>query len=278
MVPPHEPVRWKLTLCYDGSPFAGWQVQPGHRTVQGELARAIRRVTGESTLPQGSGRTDAGVHALGQVASVLLHGAVPPANLQRALNNVLPPAIRILKAEHAEADFHARHSAIRKTYEYRIYRGPLCPPWQAPYLCRYTFALQLEPMQHAASAVLGTHDFCSFQAPEPDGTARALRAGRPPRAEAHPISRGTQRTLYLSEWETPAPDILVYRVCGSGFLHHMVRNLVGTFLAVGRGQIAPAALPAILAARSRTAAGPTAPASGLWLHSVEYPAPRPVLG
>lgn len=272
-----DAVRWKLTLCYDGGPFAGWQVQPGRLTVQGELASAIRRVTGERTLPQGSGRTDAGVHALAQVASVSLRGPIPPANLRRALNNILPPAIRILAAEHAAADFHARHSSIRKTYEYRIWRAPLCLPWRAPYVCSFTFPLDLDRMKQASAAVLGRHDFCSFQAPEPDGTARAAAAKRLLRASlaGHPpltAERTTMRTLFVSEWETPEPDLLVYRVSGSGFLHHMVRNLVGTFLAVGRGQIDSNALPAILAARSRTAAGPTAPASGLWLHSVEYPA------
>lgn len=292
-----EAVLWKLTLCYDGSAFAGWQVQPGQRTVQGALAAALRRVTGEAVLPQGSGRTDAGVHALAQVASVLLRSPVPPANLQRALNNVLPVAIRILRAEHAPSGFHARHSALRKTYEYRIWRAPLCLPWLAPYVCAYTFPLKLEPMWEAAKAVLGTHDFTSFQAPEPDGAARAksgvkralererdlpsvpsgLRNGPVLEPVALRTIHPTIRTLFQSEWETPEPDLLVYRVCGSGFLHHMVRNLIGTFLAVGRGQIASSALPAILAARVRAAAGPTAPACGLWLHSIEYPVDPPVL-
>lgn len=258
-----DAVVWKLTLCYDGSPFAGWQVQPGHRTVQGELAKAIARVTGEQTLPQGSGRTDTGVHALAQVASVSLRSPVPPDNLRRALNNVLPPAIRILAAEQEHPNFHARHSAGRKNYEYRIWRAPLCLPWLAPYVCVYTFPLQIEPMRQAAHAVLGTHDFRSFQAPEPDVTTRAERFPK----------RTSVRTLFHSEWESPEPNLLVYRVGGSGFLHHMVRNLVGTFLAVGRGQIAPDAIPSILAARERSAAGATAPASGLWLHSVAYPAP-----
>ncbi len=254
---------WKLTLCYDGGPFAGWQVQPGQRTVQGELARAIVRVTGERVLPQGSGRTDAGVHALAQVASVQLAAPIQPQNLMRALNNVLPPSIRILGAEHAPPGFHARHSAVRKTYEYRVWRNPLCPPWQAPYVCSYTFPLTLEPMQQAAQAVLGRHDFLSFQAQDPDATAKAARvaAGQ----------SSTVKTLFSSIWEVhPETGLLVYRVCGSGFLHHMVRNLVGTFLDVGRGRIAPEVLPGILQARARAAAGPTAPASGLWLHSVEY--------
>lgn len=252
---------WKLTICYDGGPFAGWQVQPGLTTVQGELAAAIRRVTGEQTLPQGSGRTDAGVHALAQVASVALRSPVPPANLARALNHVLPAAIRVLSAEHAPPGFHARHSALRKTYEYRIFRGALCPPWRAPYVCPFTFPLDFAAMRCAAALALGTHDFRSFQTQQPDASERTAVGLR------HP----TMRTIFVSTWEQPEPDLFVYRVTGSGFLHHMVRNLVGTFLAVGRGLVASDALPTILAARARSAAGPTAPASGLWLHSVEYP-------
>ncbi len=258
-----EPLVWKLTLCYDGAPFAGWQVQPGRRTVQGELGAALARVTGETVLPQGSGRTDAGVHALAQVASFALRNPIPPANLRRALNHALPAAIRVLNAEHAPPGFHARHSARSKCYEYRVWRGSVCPPWVAPYTSPCTFALDLERMRAAAGLVVGTHDFRSFQAHEPDLAARAAADGE----------RSTVRTLFASSWEEAGPELIVYRVSGSGFLHHMVRNLVGTFLWVGRGQLAPERIPAILAARSRAAAGPTAPASGLWLHSVAYPAP-----
>ncbi len=253
---------WKLTLCYDGSPFAGWQVQPGRPTVQGELAEAIARVTGEHTLPQGSGRTDAGVHALGQVASVALRASIPAANLVRALNYTLPPAIRMLAAEHAPHDFHARHSACAKTYEYRISQASLCLPWHAPYVCHYTFPLHLDHMEAAARLVIGTHDFRSFQAHDPDAAGR-----REPEVQPE---RSTVRIVYSSKW-TAAGDGFTYRVRGSGFLHRMVRNLVGTFLEVGRGRLPPETLPSILAARHRSAAGPTAPASGLWLHSVEYP-------
>ena len=128
---------WKLVLAYDGTDFHGWQIQPGYVTVQGELRSALARVTGEFVLPQGSGRTDAGVHALGQVASCALIAPIPPENLVRALNRTLPPAIRVLRASREADDFHARHSAIAKTYEYRIFRGPVCPPWQA----RYVYAL-----------------------------------------------------------------------------------------------------------------------------------------
>jgi tRNA pseudouridine38-40 synthase len=268
--------NWKLVLAYDGSDFDGWQIQPGRPTIQGELAAALERITGERVLPQGSGRTDAGVHALGQVASVQLNAPIPAENLQRALNRTLPAAIRVLSAEHAPPDFHARHSATAKTYEYRICRSPICAPWLARYVYAYPAPLDLPAMQQAAELVLGEHDFTSFAATDPDRTARiesSLSDTTP--ADATPPSN--IRRLSCSEWRVEArrdlaeADLLIYRVTGNGFLHHMVRNLVGTFLSVGRGQTPAASLPAILAARSRGAAGPTAPARGLFLVSVEYP-------
>ena len=250
---------WKLTLAYDGTDYRGWQVQPGQLTIQGELAAALERVTGESTLPQGSGRTDAGVHALQQVASVALRAPIPPPSLVRALNRTLPAAIRVLAAEHAAAGFHARHSAIAKQYEYRIYRGEICPPS----LCRFVYALawplHVAAMMEAAPLVLGTHDFSSFAAVDPDRAARMQED-----AEVN-----NQRTLTHSAWHEDG-ELLIYTVRGSGFLHHMVRNLVGTFLQVGRGQRTAASLPSLLALRDRSAAGPTAPPRGLFLHSVEY--------
>ena len=258
--PPTTAQMWKLTLAYDGTDFRGWQVQPGLPTVQGELAAALERVTGEATLPQGSGRTDTGVHALAQVASVALHAPIPSLNLMRALNRTLPAAIRVLHAQHASADFHARHSAIGKQYEYRIFRGELCPPT----LCRYVYALNwpldLAAMVAAAPHILGTHDFSSFAAIDPDRTARML---------AEP-GLDNRRTLTHSAWHAE-DDLLIYTVRGSGFLHHMVRNLVGTFLEIGHGQRTAASMPALIDARDRTAAGATAPARGLFLHSVDYP-------
>ncbi len=250
---------WKLLLAYDGTDFHGWQVQPGRYTVQGELADALERVTGERTLPQGSGRTDAGVHALAQVASVALLAPIPPTNLLRALNRTLPPAIRVLAAEHAPADFHARHSATGKRYEYRIYRGEICPPALARYVYAMPWPLHLDAMQEAASDVLGTHDFSSFAASDADRTTRMAAD-----EQVHNV-----RTLTHSLWHEEG-DLLLYTVAGSGFLHHMVRNLVGTFLEVGRGQRHPAEIAAMIAARRRTVAGATAPARGLYLHSVVY--------
>ena len=168
---------WKLILSYDGTDFHGWQVQPGRPTLQGTLAEAIASVTGEQVLPQGSGRTDAGVHAWGQVASFSLRAAIPAENLQRALNRILPAAIRILSAEHAAEDFHARHSAVGKVYQYRIFRGGICSPFMARYVSVCRWPLDLEAMQSAADMILGEHDFTSFAAFDPDRTARLAEKG-----------------------------------------------------------------------------------------------------
>lgn len=255
--------NWKLILSYDGAEYFGWQVQPKRVTIQGELSDAIERVTGERVLPQGSGRTDAGVHARGQVASFFLRAPIPPENFQRALNRTLPESIRVLQAERVAAEFHARHAAKAKTYEYRIFRGEICPPWEARYAWALNWPLNLEPMQVAARLVIGTYDFTSFAASDPDlSTRRAEQAGDAER-------EGAVRTVFDSTW-TAEGDLLLYRIRGNGFLHHMVRNLVGTFIEVGRGQRSPEGVSRILEARSRTEAGATAPARGLFLGSVEY--------
>jgi tRNA pseudouridine38-40 synthase len=252
--------NWKLTVAYDGTDYSGWQVQPRRRTIQGELADAVEQITRERVLPQGSGRTDAGVHALGQVASFSLRANIPPENLQRALNRILPADIRVVQAETAAENFHARHAAVRKTYEYRIFRGEICPPFLARYTFPLVWPLDLAAMQAAAACVIGEHDFTSFSATEPELTQRLNPEVAPP----CPV-----RVLTASAWHLEN-DVLTYRVTGEGFLHHMVRNLVGTFIDIGRGQISADAIPQILAARERGAAGPTAPARGLFLISVEY--------
>src|ERR1700742_1401888 len=150
---------WKVVLAYDGTDFHGWQVQPDRVTIQGLLRDALARITGEDVLPQGSGRTDAGVHALGQVASFALQAPIPAANLVRALNRILPGSIRVLSAARVADDFHARHSAQAKTYEYKIFRGEICPPWQAPYVYALNSRLDVHAMQRCALMVLGEHDF-----------------------------------------------------------------------------------------------------------------------
>jgi tRNA pseudouridine38-40 synthase len=266
---------WKLTLAYDGTEFCGWQVQPDERTVQGELQAALGRITGESPLPQGSGRTDAGVHALAQVASFALAAPIPPKNLQRALNRTLPASIRILDARKAPGTFHARHSATAKTYEYRIFQGAICPPFLARYVYACPWRLDLEALQRSARLFEGEHDFVSFAATDPDLTTRSLSSTQEldQEIEAPTAPAPAVRTIYSSGWEqrsAEAGELLVYRIRGSGFLHHMVRNLVGTMLEVGCGRLSAEAIPGILAARNRSAAGPTAPARGLFLHSVEY--------
>ena len=271
---------WKLTLAYDGTDFQGWQVQPGPPTIQGELQAALGRITGEAPLPQGSGRTDAGVHALAQVASFVLHAPIPPGNLLRALNRTLPPSIRIADAKVVPSTFHARHSAIAKTYEYRILLGDTCPPFLARYVYSHPRPLDFDALQRAARIFKGEHDFKSFAATDPDQMNRDLRAAQEPATipgtivDAHPpLEATTVKTIFSSAWEkrlTDNGELFVYRVRGSGFLHHMVRNLVGTMLDAGRNHLPLDELARILAARNRSAAGPTAPARGLFLHSVEY--------
>jgi len=274
-----------LTLAYDGTDFHGWQIQPGNPTVQAQLQSALARVTGESPLPQGSGRTDAGVHALAQVASFSLQARIPTENLLRALNRTLPPSIRVLETKIVPATFHARHSAVAKTYEYRVFRSAICPPSLARYVFACSWPMDVQALQTSAKLFEGKHDFLSFAATDPELTIRkpdpdAAPDPRPlPRQnfQVEPPVPPTIRTIFSSAWEqlqTDDGDLLVYRVRGSGFLHHMVRNLVGTMLDIGRARIAPHAIPNILAARNRAAAGPTAPARGLFLHSVEYPQPN----
>ena len=262
--------NWKLTLTYDGTNFHGWQVQPGLVTIQGELQSALQRILGESPLPQGSGRTDAGVHARAQVASFTLAAPIPAPNLERALNRTLPAAIRILRAEAAPDSFHARHSSMAKTYEYRMFLGKLCSPFLTRYLYHCRWQLDIDSMMQATQDVLGEHDFLSLAATDPDLTSRN---------QQHEEPLSTIRTIFSSEWTLhqhdsesgDARNLLIYKVRGNGFLHHMVRNLVGTMVEIGRGHFPADAMLEILAARSRTAAGPTAPAHGLFLHSVEYP-------
>jgi tRNA pseudouridine38-40 synthase len=271
--------HWKLTLAYDGTPFHGWQVQPGLPTVQGLLADAVWRTVGERVLPQGSGRTDAGVHALGQVASFSLEATIPPPRLQLALNRCLPPSIRVLFAENVSADFHARHSAMRKTYEYRIFPlralsleaqaaslepDLICPPTLAPFVWPCPWPLSLDALNQAACHVVGTHDFTTFAVADPDLSARAN-----PEPMPAPI-----RTVSQSEWYAHE-GLLIYRVTANGFLHHMVRNLVGTFVQAGARRLDPVSIPALLSARNRTVCGPTAPPQGLFLVSVEYPTLKP---
>ncbi len=261
----------KLILSYDGTDFAGWQVQPDALTIQGTLASAIGRITGEKVLPQGSGRTDAGVHALAQVSTFATESPVPTANFVKALNDILPPSVRVLEAEEVAVDFHARKSARAKTYRYRIYRAAVCSPFLARYVWHYPYPLDEPAMARAAALVEGEHDFTSFAAVDPERSASVPPAfadgeNAPARDAA---SASNVRYIFSSSWERQE-DEFVYAVKGSGFLHHMVRNLVGTLILVGKGTLQAEDFTRILEARSRSAAGATAPASGLFLVNVEY--------
>ena len=258
----------KLTLAYDGHDFAGWQVQPDRLSVQGTLVSAFEHLTGEKTLPQGSGRTDAGVHALAQIATVTTNSPIPVDNLIRALNDILPRSIRVLAAEEMPPEFHARRSAVAKTYRYHIYRGAICSPFQARYVYHHPYPLDESRMIQAATLVEGEHDFTSFAAVDPEKRKEALADLKTLAAQAE-LERNNIRTIFLSQWQRHG-DELIYTVRGNGFLHHMVRNLVGTFLMVGKGSLTVADVRRILELRDRSAASATAPASGLFLVSVEY--------
>jgi tRNA pseudouridine38-40 synthase len=246
----------KLTLAYDGTDFSGWQVQPDIATIQGTLSSAIGRLTGEKVSPQGSGRTDAGVHALGQVVSFATESPIPAENFVMALNDILPSSIRVLECAEMPADFHARKSARAKTYSYRIYRGAICPPFLARYVWHYPFPLDESAINAAAASVVGEHDFTSFAAVDPE---RGFDGQGVPNV----------RRIFSSVWERQT-DEFVYTVRGNGFLHHMVRNLIGTFILVGKGTLEVEDIKRVIAARDRSAAGATAPPSGLYLLQVEY--------
>jgi len=238
--------RIKIQLAYDGGGFHGWQVQPGLSTIQGALEEIVSAMEGAPVHVAGSGRTDAGVHALAQVAAFTISNPIPADNLRRALNRLLPPAIRVTAAEEADADFHPRFHAKAKTYEYRIVRGEVCSPFEWPYVYHHPYPLDEPRMIQLARAFEGERDFTPFAASD-DRDAEG---------------RSKVRTVFSSVLES-APGRLTYRVRGSGFLKHMVRNMVGTLIEAGRGHIEDlASLPA--------KSGPTAPAKGLFLVSVEY--------
>jgi tRNA pseudouridine38-40 synthase len=273
----------KLTLAYDGHDFAGWQVQPDRLSVQGTLVSAFEHLTGEKTLPQGSGRTDAGVHALAQIATVTTASPIPVDNLVRALNDILPRSIRVLAAEEMPHEFHARRSAVAKTYRYHIYRGAICSPFQARYVYHHPYPLDESRMIQAAALVEGEHDFTSFAAVDPERRKEIFERSKALETKKESLATNSVgletnetgleinnvRTIFQSQWHRHA-DELIYTVRGNGFLHHMVRNLVGTFLMVGKGSLTVADVRRILELRDRSAAAATAPASGLFLVSVEY--------
>jgi tRNA pseudouridine38-40 synthase len=249
----------RLTIAYDGTDFHGWQRQPQLLTVQEVLETRMARITGSRVTLYGSGRTDAGVHAAGQVANFKTECPIPCPSLVKALNDALPTAIRVRKAEDVPREFHARYDAKAKTYRYRILQAAICPPFLARYVYHHPYALDVRRMAQAAKLLEGEHDFTSFAGGDP-----ALREKKRNRDS-------NVRQLFLSRISVRKElRMVVYEARGSGFLHHMVRNIVGTLLEIGSGKISPEDILRILEARDRGKAGPTAPASGLWLAKVEY--------
>lgn len=240
----------KLVMEYDGTGFAGFQVQPSGRTVQGVLLEALERLTGEPVKVIGAGRTDAGVHARGQVANFQTESGIPGERFAPALNGCLPGDLRILESCEAPPGFHARYSATRKTYEYLIYRRTKGAVMHRDHALVLTEALDLDAMRGAAAYLVGSHRFKSFCA-SGSGVKRFVRSVEKLTIEAQ------------GEW-------LKFTVTADGFLYHMVRNIVGTLLLVGEGKISPEEVKIILESEDRRRAGPTAPAQGLYLVRVEY--------
>src|SRR2546422_8123345 len=280
----------RLIIAYDGTDFHGWQRQPGLPTVQECLEAAIQKLVGMPVELWGSGRPDAGAHASRQVANFKTASPIPCANLLKALNDFLPPTVRVRDAREVADGFHARYDARSKPYRSGVLESPVCPPFIWRFVCHHPYPLDHRSMAEAAKFVEGEHDFTSFaavagggeiptlptgqeQAGEDSALAQARRA-LPYRFGKRPVGDGSRsmvRTIFSSRlvWR-PRTSLLIYEVRGSGFLHHMVRNIVGTLLEVGRGKLAPRDLLRILEARDRTQAGPTAPAQGLCLVKVEY--------
>jgi tRNA pseudouridine38-40 synthase len=240
----------KLTVAYDGTAFHGWQIQPGLPTVQGELQRTLQKLFNHEVNVIGSGRTDSGVHARGQVASVQTVRTMDTDAVLRGANALLPPDIRVFEVEEVGMEFHARHSARAKTYEYHIWRNPIVSPFHHRYVYAYRYGMDEAAIDEATTHFLGTHDFTTFCA---TGTEVEDRV----------------RTIYDASWERDGVE-WVFQVRGNGFLQYMVRTIVGTLLEVGQGRISPAKIPEMFEAKDRRVAGASAPACGLHLVGVEY--------
>jgi tRNA pseudouridine38-40 synthase len=274
----------KLTLAYDGSEFHGWQLQPGVATIQGALVDVARKITQEKVFIHGASRTDAGVHALGQVAHFKTKSALTAVEFQRAFNALLPPHIRVMQAEEMGPDFHARWQSLAKTYQYRIFRGRVVPPFEYRRVLHYPWPLDEARMMEAARMFEGEHDFTSFAASsgseEDDRDRNAVREIY--QSEIVRVSRrhsngdgavAARPTEPCNDATAHACDELIYIVRGKSFLRYMVRKIVGTLLDVGKGKLAPSDIPALFDSRDRSRSGPTVPPEGLYLVSLEYPDP-----
>ena len=246
--------RIRLTLAYDGTDFHGWQVQKDLSTVQGVVEQVFAEIEGAPVAVAGSGRTDAGVHALAQVAAVSITNRIPVDNLRRALNRLLPHSIRVNRVEEVDAGFHPRYDAVAKTYEYRIYRGEVCPPFERRYVHHHPYPIDLERMTAAAPVFIGTHDFAAFAAAD----------------ERDALGLSKVRTVFDAQLVC-VEEYLRFRVRGSGFLKHMVRNMAGTLLEAGKGNLDAEGVRRFPQPGVTGKAGPRAPACGLFLVSVEYP-------
>jgi tRNA pseudouridine38-40 synthase len=248
---------FKLTIAYDGTDFHGWQIQAEKPTIQGEIVNVLRRLTQEQIHLHGAGRTDAGVHALGQVGSFRTQSPLSPEEFQRALNALLPPSIRIAGVEEVGPDFDARWSARGKTYRYRLFRGKVVPPAIWRYVLHYPFPLDEDAMRDAAARFVGMHDFASF----------AASTG----SEEDDKERSTEREIFSTELvRTPDNEELVFTVRGRSFLRYMVRKMVGTLLDVGRGKLQPADIDRLYELRDRSKSGPTVPSQGLVMVEVQH--------
>lgn len=247
----------KLLISFDGTGYCGWQKQDNGRSIQAELERAVSMICNRETVVHGAGRTDAGVHALGMTAHFTTVSQVDCGVFQKGLNSLLPPAIRILALTDEDHSFHARFSALGKTYCYQIFTGPVMCPTIRLYCSHVPHRLSTAGMRNCLSSLIGTHDFASFET-----------AGS--RDKEKTEGRGAVRTIHRAELTEPAPDLLQLIYTGDGFLRHMVRNMTGTIIEVGRGKRTVEEFAAILACRDRNQAGTTAPPSGLSLLKVHY--------
>jgi tRNA pseudouridine38-40 synthase len=245
--------RIKITLSYDGTDFHGWQVQPGLPTIQGTIETVLAEIESAPVPVAGSGRTDAGVHALAQVAAFSLSNPIPAPNLKKAMNRLLPRDIRVLSVEETEAAFHPRFDAVAKTYEYRILRAEVCSPFERRYVYHHPYPLAEERMIALAPLLEGEHDFSAFSASD----------------DRDALGKSKVRKIFSSTLDRQN-DRLIYRVRGSGFLKHMVRNIVGVLLEAGKGNLTPADLLDRLEPDCPHQPGPAAPSSGLFLMNVEY--------
>jgi tRNA pseudouridine38-40 synthase len=248
---------FKLTIAYDGTDFHGWQIQKNKPTVQGEIVSVLRRLTQENVQLLGAGRTDAGVHALGQVGSFRTQSALSAVEFQRALNALLPPAIRIVAVEETGPNFSARWSANGKVYRYRIYRGKVVPPFLWRYVLHYPFPLDEDTMRDAAARFVGMHDFTSF----------AASTG----SEDNDRERNMQREIFSTELQrTEDGEELWFTVHGRSFLRYMVRKMVGSLLEVGRGKLTPSDIDKLYEMKDRSKSGPTVPPQGLFMVKVDH--------